>query len=226
MSFEKKLALLNGIYRIYDEFIAAQAIACKRQCATCCTGNVTLTTLEGYGILSSLTADQESALLAAFRQPSTTRGFQPTLTTNQIAAMCLAEIEIPDESPNEAGSCPLLGNQECSIYSVRPFACRCMVSKHACEDTGYADMDEFVLTVNNLFLQYIEHIDRPGMTGSLSDVIRFLKSNRYRHVYFSGELSESLPPLIANRAIPALMIPPRHRERIQPILAALKDVLG
>lgn len=225
VTFEKKLALLDGIYRVYEEFIAAQPIACKRFCAACCTCDVTLTTLEGYRIISSLTADPATALPDAFRKPPLSPGFRPTLTTNQIAAMCMADEEIPEESPSGGGSCPLLFDRGCSIYALRPFACRCMVSKRPCGEAGFADMDEFVLTVNNLFLQYIEHIDRPGMSGNLEDVIGFLTSNKRRNAYVSGKIFEPMQPLIPNAPIPALMIPPRHRQRVQPILAALAAAL-
>jgi Fe-S-cluster containining protein len=226
MSHENKLELLDGIYRVYEEFITSQPIACKRYCAACCTCDVTLTTLEGYRIISSLAAEPKAALIGAFRTSSRPQGFRPALTTNQLAAMCMADEEIPEEATRGAGTCPLLYNRACSIYSFRPFACRCMVSKRPCGEAGFADMDEFVLTVNNLFLQYIEHIDRPGMSGNLEDVIGILTTKKGRNAYLSGKIFEPMQPLILNAPIPALMIPPRHRQRIQPILAALAAVLA
>ena len=226
MNIEHKLNLLDGIYRVYDEFIQSQALACERFCADCCTCNMTLTTLEGYRILSSLEKAPQRKLLDAIHAASGQQRFQPKLTFNQIAGLCMDGKEVPDEPMYpDWGTCPVLKNQECPIYPLRPFGCRCMVSKVRCGQTGYADIDEFVLSVNNLFLQYIEHIDVPGMTGNLMDVLCFLASEIQKTAYRSGRESITPENLISNSPIPVLMIPPRHRERIQPIIEALRNVL-
>jgi hypothetical protein len=47
----------------------------------------------------------------------------------------------------------------------------------------------FVITVNNLFLQYIEHIDFHGCSGNLSDVLLFLKSKERLESYREGSLN-------------------------------------
>jgi hypothetical protein len=226
MNIEQKLVLLDEIYRIYDEFIRSQALACERFCADCCTCNMTLTTLEGYRILSSLEDTPKRKLLDAIHAAKGQQRFQPKLTFNRIAKLCMDDKDVPDEPMDpDWGACAVLENQECPIYPLRPFGCRCMVSKIRCNRTGYADIDEFVLTVNNLFLQHIEHIDVPGMSGNLMDVICFLESETQKTAYLSG--SEIIRPknLIPNAPIPVLMIPPRHRKGIQPILSALRDVL-
>ena len=87
-------------------------------------------------------------------------------------------------------------------------------------------MDEVVLTVNNLFLQYIEHIDVPGMTGNMLDILSFLESEDNQRAYISGDIPQKIELLIPNAPIPVVMIPPRHRERIEPILKALRDALS
>ncbi|MBW1709950.1 MAG: hypothetical protein JRJ73_08730, partial [Deltaproteobacteria bacterium] len=48
MDLNLKIAVLDQICRIYDEFVAKLDIACEKYCADCCTRNVTMTTLEGY----------------------------------------------------------------------------------------------------------------------------------------------------------------------------------
>jgi Fe-S-cluster containining protein len=227
MDLDKKLYFLDGIYRIYDEFIQPQPLACKRRCAACCTCNMTLTTLEAYRVHSALDGSQKKSLETAIHRTACRQRFQPRLTTNQIAGLCMADQDVPDEAidPN-AGQCPLLVLLECPIYDHRPFGCRCMVSKVRCDQTGYADMDEVVLTVNNLFLQYIEHIDVPGLSGNFIDVLTFLSNEDNRRNYRSGKLSKDHRHLIPNSPIPAVMIPPRHRQKIQPILLSLRELLG
>jgi Fe-S-cluster containining protein len=227
MNLGKKLYFLDGIYRIYDEFIQLQPLACKRRCADCCTCNMTLTTLEGYRVLSALDSNQKKSIETVVRQAADRQRFRPRLTTNQIAGLCMADQDVPDEAmAPDAGQCPLLTRLECPIYDHRPFGCRCMVSKVRCDSTGYANMDEIVLTVNNLFLQYIEHIDVPGLSGNFIDVLTFLCDEDNRRHYRSGELTEDHRHLISNAPIPAVMIPPRHRQKIQPILLSLQALFG
>jgi hypothetical protein len=226
MDIEYKRILLDRIYRIYDEFIESQPLACDRFCCDCCTCNMTLTTLEGFCIISSLDAQQKIKLLARIHAAAMQQRFLPKLTINQIAGLCMEEKDVPEEPMDPAwGVCPVLENQSCPIYQNRPFACRCMVSRVRCAKTGYADMDDVVLTVNNLLLQYIEHIDTSGLTGNMIDILSFLASDDHRKAYLSGNVLKNTELLIPNSPIPVVMIPPRHREHIQPILKALRDAL-
>ncbi len=148
--------------------------------------------------------------------------FQPIITTNKIADLCIQGKELPDEEIDSSwGRCPLLINDECPIYTARPFGCRCFVSKHSCSEKGYAKVDEFILSVNNIFLQYIEHIDSQGCSGNLLDVLLYFESSEGRQNYRDGVSNCAENNLVSNRSIPALMIPPEHRLKIQPILQAI-----
>ncbi len=99
-----------------------------------------------------------------------------------------------------------------------------MVSKRNCRETGYADMDPLVLTVNNICLQYIEHIDVHGFTGNLSDVLGVMAKEQNRQKYKSSQLKVSGTSLIANRPLKVLMIPPEHRLEAKPILDSLNSI--
>jgi len=201
-------------------------MACKPQCAACCTCNMTLTTLEGYKIISFLDARAKSTLIQHIHDAAGQRRFKPQVTVNQMAQRCMIGQEIPEEIIDPAwGSCPLLFEKKCPIYPLRPFGCRCMMSRTHCADTGYADIDEFTLTVANLFNQFIEHLDRGGMTGNLIDVLRFFDNDKNLVAYSSGKRVQKVEGLIPNIPIPVLMIPPEHRERIRPLLESLKEVL-
>jgi Fe-S-cluster containining protein len=226
MNMILKIALLDQSYSLFDDFARRKNVACKRQCATCCTCNMTLTTLEGYKIISLLDARAKSILLQQVLDAAEQSRFKPQITTNQIAQRCMTGQEIPEEILDPAwGSCPLLSEKECSIYKLRPFGCRCMMSRTNCADTGYADIDEFTLTVTNLFNQVIEHLDQDGLTGNLIDVLTFLDDDKNLTAYQSHTLDIDAEGLIPNIPIPVLMIPPEHRKRIEPLLESLKKVL-
>lgn len=154
------------------------------------------------------------------------RHFKPQSTTNQMARRCMTGQDIPEEIIDPAwGSCPLLSQKECPIYPIRPFGCRCMMSKTICAETGYADIDAFTLTVANLFNQVIEHLDQNGMTGNLMDVLLFLDDKNNLVAYQSDKMKTTAKGLISNNPIPVLMIPPEHRELVEPLLKALKKVV-
>ncbi|MFH1580581.1 MAG: hypothetical protein ABIC39_00645 [Pseudomonadota bacterium] len=260
MNLDEKLDLLDRIYKVYDDFARNLDVACKRYCDSCCTRNVTLTTLEGYKIVECLISDGKADLFNSIRKDLHKKRFQPTITTNRLAELSIAGEDIPDErSRYFQEECPILTDRQCPVYKVRPFGCRCFVSKHSCGEKGYAEVDEFILTVNNIFLQYIEHIDLQGCSGNFTDVLLYFEPQKRAHSqqlaaelasesenselpygrrfsaaccgelqsseacrnYREGLLNCAKNNLMSNRSIPALMIPPEHRLKIQPILQAL-----
>jgi hypothetical protein len=107
---------------------------------------------------------------------------------------------------------------------LRPYGCRCLVSRHNCGQTGYAEIDDFVLSVNTVFLQTIEHIDAGGCTGNLVDVLQAMSEDQNRQAYCSSTLHCSANRLIPNQPIQVLMIPPEHRKKMEPILEALRGI--
>jgi hypothetical protein len=225
MTIEQKLDLLNRIYGIYDAFARGLDVACRKYCAHCCTSNVSLTTLEGYRLVHSRETDHLEHLQQCLEPAFEKRVFRPLLTTNQIAELCRQGREIPEEASGDpAEICPLLEENACPVYSLRPFGCRCLVSRVPCRESGTAEMPDFVLTVNTVFLQMIEHLDATGCTGNLADVLLCLLSADNRQAYREGRLSCSATGLIGNHPLTVLMVPPEHRNRLQPILGALAEL--
>jgi hypothetical protein len=223
MDLENRLTALGRIYDIYNEFAATLHLACKKTCAHCCTNNVTLTTLEGYHIFSSLPAASKANLITIVQKKSDPNRFRPDLTTNQLAELCAGGFEPPDETDATADEvCFLLADSLCSIYELRPFGCRCLVSLKNCGETGYAQIDEFVLSVNTVFLQTLEHVDAGGCTGNLVDVLKVISSVDNWAAYENGTLNCETSGLISNHPLTALMIPPEHRTRMEPILQKLR----
>ena len=85
-------------------------------------------------------------------------------------------------------------------------------------------MDPFILTVNDVFLQHLEHIDAQGYTGNFVDVMQFLASSDNRQRYASGHLGSPPTGLQANQPVFVLMVPPEHRERIAPLLKEIRSI--
>jgi len=221
VNLNSKIETLENIYKIYDDFAGTLDIACKRYCSLCCTVNVTMTTLEGRKIAKSIIPEEKKNLFDKIRCSSSMQRFRPRETINMLAELSMEEGFVPEENNAFPGQCPLLINHECAIYNERPFGCRCFVSKQNCSESGIATVDDFVLTVNNIFLQVLEHVDAGGFYGNLADVLLFLENTENRDNLLSSKMINPLSTLIKNHHLKILMIPPEHREKAQPILAAL-----
>jgi Fe-S-cluster containining protein len=224
MKLSSKLAALDQIYEIYDHFVSELDLACRKSCAHCCTTGVTLTTVEGYKIIQQLEAEEAERWIAKIAQAVKKPHFQLKITTNQLANLCAEGIEPPAEESTDWNPCPFLTDSQCPIYAVRPYGCRCLVSRHDCGKQGYADLDDFVVSVNTVFLQFIEHLDADGCTGNLLDMLGVMAVEENRQSYADGKLECLSAGLIANLPIKVLMIPPEHRTRIQPILQSLRAI--
>jgi Fe-S-cluster containining protein len=224
MKLRQKLAALDQIYEIYDNFISGMESACRKNCAHCCTTSVMLTTVEGYKMAAELKLKAATAWIDKIQQASAQKRFRPKVTTNQLANMCAEGIEPPAENPAGGGACPFLNDSQCPIYAARPLACRCLVSLHDCGKGGYADMDDFVLSVNTVFLQTVEHMDADGCCGNMLDVLGVMAVAENRQAYEDNGLKCSRVGLITNQPIKVLMIPPEHLTRMQPMLKSLKEI--
>ena len=222
-SIDQPLAILDQLYGIYDQFLNTVDIVCEKYCADCCTCNVTLTTLEARKIISALDNNAMQVMMKKLMKQIEKQRFSPKITTNQLADICMSGEDPPEEPIDPSwGQCPLLQDDKCPIYDVRPFACRCMISKHRCADTGTAEIDEFTITVSNVFLQYIEHIDQNGFSGNMTDVLPHIISKDVPGINTNSETTQAC--LIKNSPLRTLMIPPEHREKIEPIMNALRAI--
>ncbi len=225
MQLNEKLTILEHMVDIYDRFVDSFDLACEKYCAHCCTANVTMTTLEGYRILAHLEKNGQKQWLKTIVEQAHPDRYTPQITINRMADICARDQDPPEEHMDaEAGPCPVLTDQTCPLYAVRPFGCRCMVSARNCAQTGFADMDPFILTVNDVFLQHLEHIDAQGYTGNFADVMHFFESDGNRRRYAAGQLGLAPDGLVANQPVFVLMIPPEHRERIQPLLQQIRSI--
>jgi Fe-S-cluster containining protein len=205
---------LTKIYRLYDSQVASVDAACRKYCAGCCTANVTMTRLEGLLIGASI---PPARIIEAVGAEGIFPRYQPALSTNGYVKLCRT-VECDDV--NEAvlpEKCPFLEDNACTIYPVRPFGCRCMISTAACEDNGSAEIDDFTLTINTVFLQFIEHLDKDGFFGNMIDVLIHLTSEKRNH--------PGTCRVVPNHAIPALMVPPAHRDRIKDLINTLDRMI-
>ncbi|MDY0220037.1 MAG: hypothetical protein RBR67_02760 [Desulfobacterium sp.] len=210
-----RIQQLSRLYELYDRFIGATEFVCHRGCSVCCTCNVTLTSLEVDYIRYRLGPRGTELVMERVTNNLSPQRFQPGTTLNGFARACMEGCEMQDEENDPGwGSCPLLSNGMCTIYPVRPFGCRSLNSMEDCAVNGAAIISPFTLTVNNVFMQYIEHMDCNGVSGNLSDMFLVL----------AGDNLPVFPITIKNQRLEGVMVPPEHRQRVGPLLQEIMAV--
>ncbi|MDT8379094.1 MAG: hypothetical protein RQ739_09415 [Desulfotignum sp.] len=219
---------LNPIYQMYDRIMESEAPACGPGCAACCTCNVTLTRLEARWMVDALPSDRRESVRETLFLRFPAKRHIPKTSTNRFARLCMENQDLPEEENDPAwGKCPLLKNDLCTVYDVRPFGCRAMASETVCRNTGCAQMPPWVLTVNNVFLQAIEHLDQKGYSGNLSDMLRLaLSGSEITHQDKQNHHLKNESLFVKNEPITCLMIPPEHREQMAPIVRNLSDLIN
>lgn len=219
---EPNIDQLKDIYRLYDEAVEHINSVCQKKCASCCTCNVTLTSLETEFIIASLSRQEKINVENRMTSYFPEKRYIPKMTTNMFARLCAQGKEIPEEENNPSwGKCPLLVNDMCSIYDVRPFGCRALMSQVQCSQKGYAQIPPFVLTLNNIILQYIEQLDEKGFLGNLSDMLTLLLSGTPIKKKSDRQNKPHNNKFLLNEKIFVLMVPPEHQEKAGPLLENL-----
>lgn len=206
---------LKAIYTLHAELMETLDLACLPGCDLCCTRNVSVTTLEADLIANHLKKidipDWRQRITAVKNLPR----FKPLVTTNGLAHLCRLGKEPPEETVNpDWRPCPFLVDHRCSIYVVRPFACRCMVSKSVCQQGSQAEIDDYLLSLNTVFMQFIEHADAKGYTGNLIDMLPLENRNDNDTNY------------IPNRPIEMILLPPEYQNRAREIITKLSTLFS
>lgn len=223
---EANIECLRKIYALYDKQIKRFDVVCQKKCSSCCTCNVTLTGLEASYLTASLTQEAKKNLQTMIKTHFPKKRYIPRMTTNMFAKMCMEGKELPEEENDPSwGKCPLLVDDMCSIYEFRPFGCRALMSQVHCQKKGYAQIPPMVLTMNNVFLQYIEHMDESGIFSNLSDMLELLLSSEMTDNFSDQKKIPDTSRFLSNEKISVLMVEPQHREKIRSLLDTLSFII-
>ncbi len=218
------IAVLEEMYRFHASWASGLELACHKGCAACCTRNVTITGLEGQLIVHGLWKTSQPNRLKQRLQVDGPIG-RPAMTTNEWAGNCLEGRDIGDREIDQVLTpCPFLDqNQSCSIYPLRPFACRCFASNVDCAGTGMAEQPDILMEINTVTLQLIEHLDRGGYWGNMLDVLSILIGKNE-----SGQVSPAEPGAVKAdrylrraRPLPGFLVMPDQQAAVQAYLTDL-----
>lgn len=204
------LAALEAIHQHWLNRYGQDGWFCATGCGSCCTQSVTITAIEGRRILSHLAADGRHWTTSSGPNQSGTASL--TLTTNQLARLCLDGIEPPEptQNPWDLTPCPFLEEGRCSIYPARPFMCRAFVSRNDCAQAGEALVEPVVVTATTVFLQLIEHLGQGEVWGTLGQVLDHLSVT-----------ADQTTTLAQAEPLPGFLIPPEEQRTLDGFFNAL-----
>jgi len=217
---------LKSIYALFDQIMADYQFVCREKCATCCTCNVTITSLEANLILNTLDEKQIKVIKKALVDRFPERRYIPEMTSNQFARLCVQGKEVPEEKNDPSwGKCPFIKEDLCIIYNVRPFGCRALMSQIDCKKNDIAQIPPLVLTINNIFLQSIEHMDNGGEFGNLSDMLMLHMSekNPLDPLQLRNTIKKS--GFLVNESISTWMIPIEHQQTARTIIEKINKTV-
>lgn len=221
-----KLRRLRQIYALFDETAKGFDLACKEECAACCTCNVTVTGLEARFLVDAMPENEQMAMARRLLKRFPGRRYIPRLTINMLARYCMEGREIAEAENDPAwGRCPLLVEDRCSIYPVRPFGCRVLLSETCCGPGGFARVPELLLTFQNIFMQALESLDRHGIFGNLSDILADLIKDLPPGRGLGLEQLADRESFLTNEKIPVLMVPAGHRKKTEKVVRQLARLI-
>ncbi|MCX5871480.1 MAG: hypothetical protein NTY00_12840 [Deltaproteobacteria bacterium] len=217
--------ILQNIYEVFTEWSAGFSFACTKNCAACCTQNVTMTALEGEVIHRLIRENDRQGWLAGKLQGKKETE-RPRMTTNDFASACLGKGEVVQSEQNgNMSSCPFLENGCCQIYEVRPFSCRCFASEQRCLSGTSALLPEYYLSASTAVMQIIEHLGQGEYWGNMLDVLSALcdlPENRSCATLLPPNFADqSRVQVIKAKPLPGFLLLDEEMEKIAPLLDAI-----
>ena len=205
--------VLTAVYEVFAQWCDSRLWACRKGCSQCCTQNVTITSLEGWNILSYVRTEGReewlTATLAAELRPQ-----RPLYTINTMARACLAGKELAEEEQQATAPCPFLSEGSCAVYPARPFACRSFFSQKRCSTTQVALVPPEHLAAVTAISQLIEHLDQNQPWGNMLDVLPLLQNGP------EDRIRDQLQPL-RSRPLPGFMLSADEHRAVAPLLEQL-----
>ena len=167
---QTRIEALEKIYQSFEQETAPfrTGAACSEGCAYCCTdaGRIDCTTLEALRIHDHM------AKMARPRR----RDLKKTLKRDMYRR------ETGKPSP-----CPFLAKtRACSIYPLRPFACRRIYSLHRCAPEQPPMLSRQAMTLAQNAIAAQQRLDANGYSGHLSFMLHLLDQPEFRATYRAG----------------------------------------
>lgn len=168
---QARIETLGEIYHAFDQESAPyrREAACGRGCAFCCTnaGRIDATTLEALRIRDHM------ATMPRPRRIDLQKALKRDLRKREAGKAC---------------PCPFLTKAKtCSIYDLRPFACRRIYSVHRCSADRPPMLSRRVMELAAASIVALQRLDANGYSGHLSFLLHLLDTPRVLATYRAGD---------------------------------------
>ncbi|MDP2105875.1 MAG: hypothetical protein Q8J76_07760, partial [Desulfobulbaceae bacterium] len=117
--------------------------------------------------------------------------------------------------------CFFLQDNLCTIYPVRPFACRSFNSTVICAQSEVAEAPDWLITLAIVTNQLLEDLDRGGWWGNLADVLSFLDATNEETASMAAQ-----ERLLPTQPLPGLLVVPQERPLINRFLVKVRERTG
>jgi Fe-S-cluster containining protein len=216
--------ILRSIYDAFAEWSTGFSFVCSKNCAACCTQNVTMTAVEGEVIHRLIRENGHEGWLAEKLQAKG-ETVRPWMTTNDFAGACLQGEDVQPEEYGNMSPCPFLENGCCRIYEVRPFSCRCFASEQKCFSGTSALLPEYYLSASTAVMQIIEHLGQGEYWGNMLDVLSALcdlpENRSYVTLLPASFADQSRVQVIKAKPLPGFLLLDEEMDKIAPLLDAI-----
>lgn len=167
---QTRIEALEKIYQSFEQETAPfrTGAACTEGCAYCCTdaGRIDCTTLEALRI------HEYMGQMARPRR----RDLKKTLKR-----------DIRRREAGKPNPCPFLAKtRACTIYPLRPLACRRIYSLHRCSAGQPPMLSRQVMALAENAIAVLQRLDANGYSGHLSFLLHLLDDPRFRATYEAG----------------------------------------
>ena len=219
-----KEKILLGIYEEFEKWARQEKTVCTEGCAVCCTQNVTMAAVEGDLIHRHIRENKQMEWFAEkLQEKGRTR--RPEMTTNGFAAACLQGEDVECGSYGNKSVCPFLEDDRCSIYAVRPFACRCFASEEKCQRGTAAVVPESYLSASTAVMQIVEHLGQGEYWGNMLDVLLALsdlpENRKYNELLPASLPDQGRAHLVKALPLPGFLLLEEEMEKIGPLLQGI-----
>jgi len=205
-------AVVERIYAIFSEWCENRVWACRKGCASCCTQNVTVTSLEARQVIAFIRDNNRKEWLVA-RLDGHLSPHRPNYTINTLARACLAGKELAEEFSSTPVACPFLMEGCCTIYPVRPFACRSFLSMKRCTPSQPALVENAHLAAATAINQLLEHLDQRNPWGNMLDMLTMLLAEDKEE-----QNSSATRHTLRSQPLPGFMLGPDEYDQVAPLL--------
>ncbi len=219
-----KERVLLAIYNAYEAWNDVED-ACSKGCAACCTQGVDITAVEGE-IIYHFINEQDLGGWLASKLEIERAAIKPALTTNQYAKACIDNTEIAEQEEDNLAPCPFLKDNACSIYPVRPFACRCFASTEKCEKDGNSLLPGHIISGATAVMQIIEHLGQREYWGNMLDVLLALgdqvDNKKMADALANPKIMDyARARLLPAQPLPGFLIPDDDKSKVQELLDSI-----